>query len=229
MIKKRESFLDHVANQLGRPRQTEGVLRPNYRVSPQFEVLKDASKDELVTVLKEQCVAIHTDFKQVESGQLERALDETIDMYGAKSVIAWDDRRFHEFGLGSYLTRPSVSLWNNRDSKRSIEQAEKADVGITFSDITLAESGTVTLFSSNGKGRSVSLLPRYYIAIIPKSTLVARMTQAARHIRQLTGEGRLPSCINFISGPSNSADIEMSLVVGVHGPLRACYIVVDDK
>ncbi|GIN14263.1 lactate utilization protein C [Shouchella clausii] len=229
MIKNRESFLDHVANQLGRPRKTEGVLRPNYRASPQFEVLKDASKDELVMVLREQCAAIHTDFKQVDSGQLERVIDETIAMYGAQSVITWDDRRFHDFGLSSFLNRPSVSLWDNRDSNRSIELAEKADVGITFADITLAESGTVTLFSSNGKGRSVSLLPRYYIAIIPKSTLVARMTQAAIHIQQRAGEGRLPSCINFISGPSNSADIEMSLVVGVHGPLKACYIVVNDK
>ncbi|SDY48300.1 L-lactate dehydrogenase complex protein LldG [Evansella caseinilytica] len=93
----------------------------------------------------------------------------------------------------------------------------------------MAESGTVVLLSIADKGRSVSLLPGTHLAIIPKSTLVPRMTQANEKIHELAKtSGRMPSCINFISGPSNSADIELRLVVGVHGPVQVTYIIIEE-
>lgn len=228
MIEKREAFLDNLAKQLGRDRKTVGVVRPTYKRAPQLRVMEDYSQDQLVDVLKDQCVAIHTDFKQTNKVGLEGTIDQVLNEFDATSIITWNDPRFSDFGLSQFLEREHVDVWETHPDNRSIELAEKADVGITFTDCTLAESGTVTLLSGNGKGRSVSLLPRYYIAIIPKSSLVPRLTQATTKIHEMAQEGRLPSCINFISGPSNSADIEMSLVVGVHGPLRACYILVED-
>jgi L-lactate dehydrogenase complex protein LldG len=56
------------------------------------------------------------------------------------------------------------------------------------------------------------------------------MTQATKRIHELNSQGQdIASCVSFISGPSNSADIEMNLIVGVHGPVKATYIVVDDS
>jgi L-lactate dehydrogenase complex protein LldG len=237
MIYNREAFLERIARQLGRPHSSEPVKRPpHWERGPQWRILADATLEELLTVFERQCRVIHTNVRRTESPSLPDVLLETIRSYGGKSVICSDDTRFAEFGLSSLFTTQDnpygldVHIWDPEKGKTNIERAQQADVGISISDITLAESGTVVLMSGEGKGRSVSLLPRYFIAIVPLSTLVPRMTQAARMIRERTERGEvIPSCINFISGPSNSADIEMNLVVGVHGPVKATYIVVTNR
>ncbi|MBP1969236.1 L-lactate utilization protein LutC [Virgibacillus natechei] len=61
------------------------------------------------------------------------------------------------------------------------------------------------------KGRSVCLLPAAFISIISKSTFVPRMSQATRKIHQhIESEKEVVLCVNFITGPSNSADIEIN-------------------
>ncbi|AIF44368.1 lactate utilization protein C [Virgibacillus sp. SK37] len=232
-MQNRDHFLNKLANNLGRPRRTEGVERPEWSVQPQWQALEGCSQDELVDVLENQCKAIHTDFKRTTIAGLPQALEDTITEYGNRMITARDNRN-KEFGLDFLFDRlrtegKEVHEWDSKAGKENQIIAERADVGINFSDITLAESGTVTLFNNKDNGRSISLLPENFIAIIPKSTIVPRMTQAAKHIHKAHEQGHdVSSCVSFISGPSNSADIEMNLIVGVHGPVRATYIVVDD-
>ena len=234
-IQNKDRFLNQIAKNLGRNRKTTPVVRPNWKHQPQYEVFKGFSQEQLVDILKEQCTKIHTQVEEVTTEILPEALEKIVISLNAKSIVSWDDRRFVEYGVDSYFGRASslgvdVHKWDPSIKDENVKIAEKADIGITFSDMTLAESGTVVLLSGKGKGRSVSLLPTNYIAIVPKSTIVPRMTQATNFIHQMQEEkGIVPSCINFISGPSNSADIEMNLVVGVHGPIKAYYLIVKDK
>ncbi|PMC38036.1 lactate utilization protein C [Bacillus sp. UMB0899] len=234
-ITNRDSFLNTIAEKLGRER-VKTVTKPQWTTTPQYDVLKDATQDELVEVLKKHCEVIHTQFIETNYEQLPQKIRDVLKQYEAGSVVTWKDDRHKEFGLEEGLLSKlpeediDVHIWDPVLKEKNIEAAEKADVGITFSDITLAESGTVVLFSSENKGRSVSLLPKTYIAIVPKSTLVPRMTQATAHINKQVQEGKnISSCIDFITGPSNSADIELNLIVGVHGPIKATYILVEDK
>lgn len=231
-IKNREAFLDKLAATLGRERRIEGVERPEWSVTPQYEVFKDKTQDQLVEILAEHCRVIHTDFKRTDRKGLVSVLQETIDEFAGKSIIMSNDTRHEEYGINEFFKaaedRLDVHVWNPALGKKNQEIAESADVGLVFSDVTLAESGTVTLFNHKDNGRSISLLPKTFIAIIPKSTLVARMTQAAAHIHNMQEQDEdVPSYVSFITGPSNSADIEMNLIVGVHGPVKATYIVVD--
>lgn len=234
-VQNKERFLNEVAKSLGRERKTAPVVRPTWSHQPQHEMFKGYSQEQLVEKLVEQCAKIHTSVEKVTTETLPLALSNVIEELKAASIVSWDDPRFQEYGLRSFFEEAAssglaVHQWDPIMGEENISFAEQADIGITFSDMTLAESGTVVLFSEKGKGRSVSLLPTYYFAIIPKSTVVPRMTQATTFIHQMQQEkGSIPSCINFISGPSNSADIEMNLVVGVHGPVKAYYFIVEDK
>lgn len=234
-IQNRESFLDNLASNLGRPRRTADVQRPTWSLSPQWDVYKGYSQDELVTVLEKQCKVIHTNFKRTNFDGLAETLTSTIKGHDGKKVLAANDHRNEEYGLETIFSDlqgedVDVRLWDSAIGKENQVFAERADIGITFSEITLAESGTVTLFNDKDNGRTISLLPRVHVVIIPKSTIVPRMTQAVKQIHDANQAGReVSSCVSFISGPSNSADIEMNLIVGVHGPVEATYIVVDDK
>lgn len=234
-VQNREAFLDQIAGSLGRARLSTGVKVPVWKNRPQDRVLKGATTDELVEVLKNQCLKIHTSLVITDLENLPEALNEVVEGFGGGPVVSWKDERFSKWGLHQLMKKdwPAQNIemyeWDHQKGNENIIQAEKANVGITISEITLAESGTVVLFSDKDKGRSVSFLPATYIALIPKSSIVPRITQAARKMRDLHLSGqKVASCINFITGPSNSADIELNLVVGVHGPVKATYIVIDD-
>lgn len=234
-IDNRNHFLNNLARNLKRSRRTKNVERPKWRLSPQKEVYKDYTKDDLVAMLETQCEAIHTNFKQTRSTELSTVLTEVIQAHDGNAIIASNDPRNREYGLDEIYMKwrnneIDIRLWDETIGKENQVFAEKADIGITFSEVTLAESGTVTLFNDKNNGRTISLLPRVHVVIIPKSTIVPRMTQAVSQIHEANKRGeKVSSCVSFISGPSNSADIEMNLIVGVHGPVEATYIVVNDK
>ena len=234
-IQNRENFLNQIAKSLGRSRITKPVERPRWKHQPQHEVLKNADQDELLDVLINQCKNIHTAIHITDTQALAATIKNVVKEYGGGPVITWKDERFSKWGLDPLLKQEwpaeaiDVHEWDYKRGAENIAIAERANVGITISDITLAESGTVVLFSNENRGRTVSFLPTTYIALVPKSTIVPRMTQAAQKMRELEKQGgKVASCVNFITGPSNSADIELNLVVGVHGPVKATYIVISD-
>lgn len=221
----REKFLKNITSNIGRPMPT--VVERKWQFRPQDKTLTDLSQDELVEVLKEHCKAIHTEVYEITTNEMNDTIQSIIDKSEDGDIIAWNDERFKTMGLD--LQAINAFIWDEEKQQENFEVAERASIGITMSDVTLAESATVVLYTDHGKGRSVSLLPKNYIAIIPKSTIVPRFTQAAQQMNALKETGDFPSCINLISGPSNSADIELNLVVGVHGPVTASYIIVNDQ
>ena len=98
-------------------------------------------------------------------------------------------------------------------------------VGLTGSYCAVAETGTLVLLSGQNHHATTSLLPETHIAVVRRDRILKTMEEAWRLMRSEVG--LLPRQVAFISGPSRTADIEMTLVYGAHGPFRVHVIVVD--
>jgi L-lactate dehydrogenase complex protein LldG len=97
-------------------------------------------------------------------------------------------------------------------------------VGVTGVFCALAETGTLMLCSAPDAPASVSLLPETHVAVVPAGRIVAFMEDGWDLARAELGE--LPRAVNFVSGPSRTADIEQTIVLGAHGPYRVHVIIV---
>jgi L-lactate dehydrogenase complex protein LldG len=105
-------------------------------------------------------------------------------------------------------------------------RAAKGDdmVGITGAFAGIAETGTLMLLSGPQTPATVSLLPETHIAVLEVGRIVATMEDAWDRLR--AEHGKLPRAVNFVSGPSRTADIEQTVTLGAHGPYRVLIILV---
>jgi L-lactate dehydrogenase complex protein LldG len=106
-------------------------------------------------------------------------------------------------------------------------RAARADdpVGITGCFCAIAETGTLMLLSGPDTPASVSLLPETHVALVPVSRIVARMEDAWALLRHEHEE--LPRAVNFVSGPSRTADVEQTVTLGAHGPYRVLIVLLN--
>lgn len=98
-------------------------------------------------------------------------------------------------------------------------------VGVTGCFRAIAETGTLMLRSGADTPPVSSLLPETHVAVVPAAHIVADMEAAWADARRAWGEG-WPRAVNFVSGPSRTADIEQVIVLGAHGPFRVHLLVV---
>ena len=104
----------------------------------------------------------------------------------------------------------------------------RCGIGITGCDWAIAETGSIVLRSGPGHPRLHSLLPETHLALIPEKNILPHISSLGPELeRVLTQEvGASPSCVNFITGPSRSADIALTLIKGVHGPRDVFAIII---
>jgi L-lactate dehydrogenase complex protein LldG len=105
----------------------------------------------------------------------------------------------------------------------AVREARDTDpVGITGAFCAVAETGTLMTLSGRDTPATVSLLPETHVAVVRKSRIVRGMEEAWQLMRDEFGAP--PRAVNFISGPSRTADIEQTVTVGAHGPYRVHVI-----
>ena len=99
-------------------------------------------------------------------------------------------------------------------------------VSVSRAQTGAAETGTLFLTSGPENPTTLNFLPDTHIAVIRADDLVGSYEEAWNRLRAKYGERELPRTVNLISGPSRTADIEQTMVMGAHGPRRLHVIIV---
>ena len=135
---------------------------------------------------------------------------------GAELVLRWDVDQLEALGVDGPLSDAGIEVAVWRGLADFKEVAGKADIGLSTAAWAIAETGTLVLEGGPGMGRSVTLLPPTYVAVVPVDRVLRTVPEA---IEKYAGAANgLPANVCFHTGPSRSGDIEMALFVGMHGP-----------
>jgi L-lactate dehydrogenase complex protein LldG len=103
---------------------------------------------------------------------------------------------------------------------------EQADVGFTLCEALIARNGSILLSNANMSGRRLSIYPPVHIVLAYSSQMVLDLKDGFKLIKAKYGTN-LPSMISNITGPSRTADIEKTLVLGAHGPKELFVFLLD--
>lgn len=103
----------------------------------------------------------------------------------------------------------------------------EARIGITRCEYLIARLGTVMVSSRLSPGRKVTVYPEIHLVLGYSSQLVPDLKQALAGVKKKYRDN-YPSMISLISGPSRTADIEKTLVMGAHGPKELYVFLIDD-
>jgi L-lactate dehydrogenase complex protein LldG len=114
--------------------------------------------------------------------------------------------------------------FNNDELPRAFDSIQ---VGISWGEFAIAETGAIVEFSTDDALRLVTALPLVHISLLHASDVVSTLKEAATPIRDFYTENSLNAAVSFISGPSRTADIEMRLILGVHGPAETHAIIIN--
>jgi len=195
--------------------------------------LANKSLPELIDIAATRAAQVFATFIVTTRAELPGLVGAVVAEKGGGQVLVPTDPRFAAFGLkpqGNPLVvwQPAPLDEDGYAQVRAdnLAGAANANVGVAFADYFAAESCSSVVVSGPGQGRALHFLPKHYISIVPASVIVPRTTGAAKALSE--NPATAGRTIHFISGPSNSADIELELVVGLHGPLSVTYLIVSD-
>ena len=175
-----------------------------------------------------EALAVHVHREPDDRAAITRVLG-LLDERGASRVLAWDPEWLNCPGLGAaidahHMIRESCWLPAETDARRArLAAIDDVRVGLTGALAGLADTGSLAVVSGPGRGRIASLLPPVHVAVLRVDDLVPSYAALLAAHPHVTDQG---SNLVLITGPSRTADIEMTLTRGVHGPGHVHVVIV---
>jgi L-lactate dehydrogenase complex protein LldG len=129
------------------------------------------------------------------------------------------------------VAAPGLTGWPWRKApllQTRFGRAQGSDlVGVAPAFAAIAETGTLMMLSGPESPTTVNFLPDTHVVALRTSQIVGSYEAAWSRLRAAR-EGKMPRTVNFITGPSRSADIEQTLLMGAHGPRRLHIVLIED-
>ena len=210
---------------------------------------KSSSRTEILqdirTALQQKNIRPYTDGSisetvYMDTGEsLEILFAKKLNKVGGKFIYCEDESVFLELLLELIAEKEWRHLycWDedlqnllkaaNFNKCRFGSNLDRADVGLTFCEALIAERGSIVMSSALAAGRALSIFPNVHIVLAYFSQLVFDIMEAFELLRLKYGNN-LPSMISLATGPSRTADIEKTLVMGAHGPKEVYVFLIDD-
>ncbi len=205
-----DPVIENVRRSLGRPAQAPLAPRPTV-----YPPRRPGSTEAEIELFLDEVNKLAGVGQRLAAGQVEAALKALVAEQTIRAATLWDTPYLRQ--LAELLQQLGVSLVAPNAEKQALAQC---DLGVTEADFILPETGTLVLRSSAEKPRTVSLVPRIHLAVV---------TPAALHadLHQVFAEAKDSRYLVFITGPSRTSDIELTLTLGVHGPQNLFVWVMD--
>jgi len=167
-------------------------------------VLRKQPTLPIIDQFKEELTELSGTFIACTYAELPRKVLSLLEENEIKEVLSWDAKHLPE-GVLETLQEAGIKI--------EFRSHPEIRAGISGVVAAIAETGTIVITSGSGRPLSTSLLPEIHIAILRESQIRENLPQ----VLQLQ-EVQDASSVSLISGPSRTADIEMTLTIGVHGP-----------
>lgn len=233
----KEAFLASVREALAKGGQSPAIPVPEVDVIQNAADLRKGlaqKKDALLTQLQNNAVLQEWNVVTVSSETEARdAVITIVKGLDAELVVRTSHPMIERLELDEALAANSIEsvLLTSRSGDLEPDQlqniAARADIGITGVDYLIAETASASLVSREGMTRMASLLPPVHIAIAHIDQVVETLGDLLTlREAELADEDAPNWYMNLVSGPSKTADIEQTIVIGVHGPGEVHLIVI---
>ncbi len=203
MSAARKRILGKIHDALDGDRQGEWRAELSQRMQQPPALIRPRISDDLLMHFREKLEQSSGSFEQLEtSDEVAAAVFAYLKTNGLAPKIRIAPA-LQEMAWGGQL---EVSYGNTRGEDL---------VSVTPAFCAVAETGSVVLLSSDKCPTSLNFLPDVHIVIVNKNQLVSHIEDVWVKLRAM---GEMPRTINFITGPSKTADVEQTLQIGAHGP-----------
>jgi L-lactate dehydrogenase complex protein LldG len=213
-----------------------------------------AIQDDILSILTQNKDKIPFDFNRKEN--IKNELNDIKSFYSDKQeenqdiIELFKDRfealtgKFYKFSsnkelanlLQTVLGKDQTFFSYNNEILKFLESENfklakdvtQATVSLTFCDFVIARTGTIMISSHSAKGRKVISYPDIHIIIATKDQVVFDISDAINSFYE-KHQDKFPSFVSFITGPSKTADIEKTLILGAHGPKKIFLFLSENK